>query len=77
MNEMSTSAMRDRFEGCLVGALVGDCLGSPFEGMSWRSIRRSRVEDTIGVGSARLKKKNKFCFTGVNHIKIKTTFGRV
>ena len=28
-------AVRERFRGCLVGALVGDCLGAYWEMQSW------------------------------------------
>lgn len=30
--KMSTSSFFAKFRGCLIGALVGDCLGAPFEG---------------------------------------------
>lgn len=27
----SSSELRKKFRGCMIGALVGDCLGAPFE----------------------------------------------
>lgn len=32
MSSPLVSMVRSRFRGCLLGGLVGDCLGSPFEG---------------------------------------------
>lgn len=29
--EFSGSVLKSKFRGCLIGALVGDCLGIPFE----------------------------------------------
>jgi ADP-ribosylglycohydrolase len=29
---MDTILLKDRFRGVMLGVLVGDCLGSPFEG---------------------------------------------
>lgn len=29
--EFSSSVLKSKFRGCMIGALVGDCLGIPFE----------------------------------------------
>lgn len=31
-NKMTDVSLKSKFQGCLMGALVGDCLGAPFEG---------------------------------------------
>lgn len=38
----------DRFQGCLVGALIGDCLGAPFENTCFAGgIPKERIVNTI------------------------------
>ena len=34
----------DKFKGCLVGAVIGDCLGAPVECQWWGGIPSERVE---------------------------------
>lgn len=29
--EFSSTVLKSKFRGCIIGALVGDCLGTPFE----------------------------------------------
>eukprot|EP00794_Sanderia_malayensis_P005395 gene5395-6069_t len=57
--------MKDKYEGCLVGSLIGDCLGAPFEAVSHSCIDRTKVEDMIGFESEKLrqKKENYYEFT--------------
>ncbi len=59
--------MRDKFQGCLIGALAGDCLGSPFEGLSASCTDQKKVENIIGANSEKLRKKKDchFKFTGI------------
>ena len=38
----------DKFHGCLLGGLIGDCLGEIYEGMSWTVIPRERLKKNIG-----------------------------
>ena len=46
----------DRFQGCLVGALIGDCLGAPFEGMAFSGgIPQERI--MLVISPERLKTK--------------------
>jgi len=44
---MSTKGITllDRFRGCMVGAVIGDCLGSPVECQFWRGISSKRVSE--------------------------------
>ena len=58
--------MKDKFRGCLVGALLGDCLGAPFEGLSSGPISRDKIENTIGLKSRKLAsaRAGSFEFTG-------------
>ena len=58
--------MRDKFRGCLVGAVLGDCLGAPFEGQSLGPISRKQIESTIGLKSKKMgtMKPGAFRFTG-------------
>lgn len=37
-------ALRDKIRGCLVGALIGDCLGAPVECIYWDGLSPDRVE---------------------------------
>ena len=39
-----TTASLDKFKGCLVGAVIGDCLGAPVECQWWGGIPAERVE---------------------------------
>lgn len=32
LNKMDLSLLRNKFRGCMLGALSGDCLGSAYEG---------------------------------------------
>lgn len=32
MAKIDNTLLKSKFRGCLLGALLGDCLGSPFEG---------------------------------------------
>lgn len=32
MAKMDSVLLKSKFRGCLLGALLGDCLGAPFEG---------------------------------------------
>lgn len=32
LKSMDESVVKTKFRGCLMGALLGDCLGAPFEG---------------------------------------------
>lgn len=54
-----------RYTGCLLGSLIGDCLGAPFE-MSYfgdDGIKRKRIEETL---EKTLKKDRKiFKYTGM------------
>ena len=61
--------LRDKFRGCLVGALLGDCLGAPFEGDSLGPISRHRIENVIGLTSKKLAKAKaeSFYYTGKLH----------
>lgn len=58
--------MKDKFRGCLVGAILGDCLGSPFEGLSFGPIPRKVIENDVGLSSKTVikGKKDSFQFTG-------------
>ncbi|XP_065662079.1 ADP-ribosylhydrolase ARH3 isoform X1 [Hydra vulgaris] len=40
---------RDRFQGCLVGSVIGDCLGAPFEMQNWNEngIPRQKILSVI------------------------------
>lgn len=29
------NVLKSKFRGCLMGCLLGDCLGAPFEGDAW------------------------------------------
>ena len=43
------ASMLSRFQGSLVGAIVGDCIGSVFEGYDWSvAIGTERVLKLIG-----------------------------
>ena len=44
-DKMSSKAISllDRFRGCMVGAVIGDCLGSPVECQFWEGIPISQV----------------------------------
>ena len=37
-------ALRDRIRGCLVGAVLGDCLGAPVECRHWDGIPTHQVD---------------------------------
>ena len=66
---------RDKFRGCLAGAVVGDCVGSPFEGMTMGCLKRQTVEDLIGINSKKLQKKENghYGYTGsMKHKKLRT-----
>jgi len=39
-----TTASLDKFKGCLVGAVIGDCLGAPVECQWWGGIPAEKVE---------------------------------
>ena len=58
--------LKDKFRGCLVGAVLGDCLGAPFEGQSKEPIPRKKIESVVGLKSKRLAKakRGSFYFTG-------------
>ena len=59
----------DRYRGCLVGALVGDCLGSPFEGFCWmdsETISRSDIIKEIEPKMLRKKSKHTMRYTGLS-----------
>ncbi|RLI26615.1 MAG: hypothetical protein DRO52_02255 [Candidatus Hecatellales archaeon] len=49
--------LKSKFLGCMVGAAVGDALGMPLEGLSWREIRkrfglvREMVDGRLPAGS--------------------------
>ena len=62
----SSLQMKDKFRGCLVGALLGDCLGAPFEGQSLGPIPRKEIESVIGLKSESLAsaKAGSYEFTG-------------
>ena len=36
--------LRDRIRGCLVGAVMGDCLGAPVECRFWEGISTRQVD---------------------------------
>jgi len=38
-------SLLDRYRGCMVGAVIGDCLGSPVECKFWRGIPAKRVSE--------------------------------
>eukprot|EP00795_Rhopilema_esculentum_P012346 gene12346-2997_t len=56
------SSSRDKFRGCLVGAIIGDCLGAPFEGSSRGCISREKIETLIGLQSKKLAKASNGSF---------------
>lgn len=37
MAKIDNIILRSKFRGCLLGALLGDCLGAPFEGEAMSS----------------------------------------
>ena len=51
--------MQDRFRGCLIGAVLGDCLGSPFEFLGSKYIPRSNILSKVGPTSDIIKEKSK------------------
>ena len=42
--EQAEKALRDRFQGALLGTMIGDALGMPMEGMS-----SSMIDETFGT----------------------------
>lgn len=45
---MSKNVLLSKFKGALVGALLGDCIGSEFEGLWAKSIGVEKVLKSIG-----------------------------
>lgn len=41
---MIVKMLKNKFRGCLIGALVGDCFGAPYEGESISSISRIQLQ---------------------------------
>lgn len=52
----------DKFRGAMVGAVVGDCLGSPVECQYWRGISKSKM-DSIFENYRQEKAKDKYAYT--------------
>ncbi|XP_045190282.2 ADP-ribosylhydrolase ARH3-like [Mercenaria mercenaria] len=68
------ASMLQKFQGTLVGAIVGDCIGSVFEGLSWASVVGTekvvklveKIEDdhkNSEEGTAKKQKKDFYEFT--------------
>ena len=56
---------RDRFQGCLVGSVIGDCLGAPFEMQHWDEYAIPRQQIIKLICPKELTKKSiKFKYTG-------------
>lgn len=55
-------ALIDRFRGAMVGAVVGDCLGSPVECKFWRGISKTKV-DSIFENYRQEKTQEKYTYT--------------
>ena len=53
-----------RYTGCLLGSLIGDCLGAPFEMSYFREdgIKRKRIQETLEKTFK--KDKKMFKYTG-------------
>ena len=64
-------SLREKFRGCLAGAVVGDCIGSPFEGMTTGCLKRQTVEDLIGINSKKLQKKENGHYKYTGSVKCK------
>ena len=64
---MSSSSYKpcvDQFKGCLVGALIGDCLGAPFESNSFAGgISMKRITNLINPQILGTKEKGSKRFT--------------
>ena len=55
---MIMASLRSRFQGAIVGALVGDCLGAYWERASWRGVHpieevRTKMEEQIRQTSSK------------------------
>lgn len=51
-------SLRDRFRGCLAGAVVGDCLGAVFEGSYWNRVVELAVVQKLTRSAAEGKLKS-------------------
>ena len=51
-----------KFQGCMVGGLVGDCLGAPFESSYWsqNGIQKEKITKKLFDKNGCLKSKKKY-----------------
>jgi len=51
-----------KFQGCMVGGLIGDCLGAPFESEYWsqNGISKEKLTKKLFDNNGNLKSKKKY-----------------
>lgn len=65
---LASKLSKERFQGCLVGAAVGDCLGAPFEftNVSEEGIQRNKIFQKLKLDeNGEFSKHKKLKYTGM------------